>query len=106
MLNKQALYEKLVDDLDCSAAMAKQLVPQIMKLPEDLFAAFEEWFYSGKVPNLAVEGYTIADLQTIKPGLTVVGAFLTLEWIRRDKMRAIASLNQKEVLGTAAGRKY
>jgi hypothetical protein len=63
MINKKALRDRLVNDFDCKESQVDGVVEKIVKLAPDIAAAFEEWFNTGVIKEIEIEGYTVASLR-------------------------------------------
>lgn len=105
MLDKKIIRDRLVEDFDCKESQADTVVEKISRLAPDIYAAFESWFNTGVVKEIEVEGYTVASLRKKKKNMNIVGAYLTLDWLRREPEKAKYALNQPEVLNSAAAKK-
>jgi hypothetical protein len=97
MLDNKVVRERLIDDFDCKESQADGVVEKISKLAPDIYTAFESWFNTGVVKEIEVEGYTVAALRQKKKNLNIVGAYLTLDWLRREPEKAKYALNQPEI---------
>ena len=91
MIPTEKLLARL-EKLDCPPSQIRQVADKIQALPEDIYAAFEAWFATGELPDIQVEGQTVGGILKNHPERTVVGAFLALEWLRREPARAKALL--------------
>ena len=105
MLESKIIKDSLINDLDCKESQAAGVVEKITKLSPEIYQAFEEWFNTGKISEIEVEGYTVASLRAKKKQLNVVGAFLTLDWLKREPTKAKFALNQQELENSAITRK-
>lgn len=105
MLDNKVVRDRLIDDLDCKESQVDGVVERISKLAPDIYSAFEEWFNTGIVREIEVEGYTVASLRQKKKNLNVVGAYLTLDWLRKEPEKAKYALNQPEVINSIITRK-
>lgn len=105
MLDNKVIRDRLIDDLDCKESQVDGVVERISKLAPDIYSAFEEWFNTGIVREIEVEGYTVASLRQKKKNLNVVGAYLTLDWLRKEPEKAKYALNQPEVINSIITRK-
>ena len=105
MLERMTLRKRLVEDLDCRESQVDGVVTRVEALAPDIAAAFEEWFRTGAIKEVEVEGYTVAALRAKKKNLNVVGAYLTLDWLRREPEKAKRALERMEMEGSAV-RKF
>lgn len=97
MLDKKIVRDRLVDDFDCKESQADSVVEKICSMAPDIYEAFESWFDTGVVKEIEVEGYTIASLRQKKKNMNIVGAYLTLDWLRREPETAKFALAQPEI---------
>lgn len=104
MIEKALLRKRLIDDFDCRESQADGIVEQIGNLAPHIAAAFEEWFHTGVVKEIEVEGYTVASLREIRKNMNVIGAYLTLDWLSREPEKAKQGLAQKEFENSAVLR--
>ncbi len=105
MLDNKIVRERLLNDFDCKASQVDGVVDKISKMAPDIYAAFESWFNTGVIQEIEVEGYTVASLLATKKNLNIVGAYLTLDWLRREPQRAKLALSQPEIANSVITKK-
>lgn len=105
MLDNRIVRDRLVNDLDCKESQVDGIVEKIGKLAPDIYAAFEAWFNTGVIKEIEVGGYTVASLRRIKKNMNIVGAYLTLDWLRREPEKAKFALSQPEFANSAITKK-
>jgi hypothetical protein len=105
MLDNKVVRERLIDNFDCKESQADGVVEKISKLAPDIYAAFEAWFNTGVIKEIEVEGYTVASLREKKKNMNIIGAYLTLDWLRREPQQAKRALNEPVFLNSAVTRK-
>jgi hypothetical protein len=105
MLDARILHDRLVDDFDCKVSQVDGVVEKITKMAPDIYEAFESWFNTGAVKEIEVEGYTVASLRQKKKNINIIGAYLTLDWLRREPARAKFALNQPEIANSVVTKK-
>jgi hypothetical protein len=105
MLDNNIVRDRLINDFDCKAAQVDGVVDKINRMAPDIYAAFESWFNTGTVKEIKVEGYTVASLIAHKKNLNIVGAYLTLDWLRREPQRAKLALSQPEIANSVVTKK-
>ncbi|MCX7773552.1 MAG: hypothetical protein N2376_10630 [Clostridia bacterium] len=105
MLNNTVIRERLIDDFDCKESQVDGVVAKISRMAPDIYAAFESWFNTGVVKEIEVEGYTVASLRAKKRNMNIVGAYLTLDWLRREPDKAKFALSQPEILNSVITKK-
>lgn len=82
--------EKLARRTDAfGGEKADLLYGQFVQKPEFVREAVWQWIETGDEPKLEAEGYTIASLQE-KFGMNYAAAAFTIDWLRRDPIRAKA----------------
>jgi len=106
MLESKIIKDRLINELDCKASQADGVAEKIQKLSPEIYSAFEEWFNTGKISEIEVEGYTVASLRAKKKQMNAVGAFLTLDWLKREPEKAKFALEQQELGNSAVTRKF
>ena len=105
MLENKVVRERLVNDFDCKESQVDGVALKISKLAPDIYAAFESWFNTGVVKEIEVEGYTVASLRQKKKNMNIVGAYLTLDWLRREPQQAKFALSQPEFANSVITKK-
>lgn len=105
MLDTKNIRDRLVSDFDCKESQADGVVEKITKLAPDIYAAFEEWFNTGVVKEIEVEGYTVSSLRKLKKEMNIIGAYLTLDWLRREPHQAKSALSHQEFANSAVTRR-
>ncbi|MCL2442383.1 MAG: hypothetical protein FWD13_02835 [Treponema sp.] len=105
MLEKNALRTRLLDDFDCRENQVDGVVEKISALAPHIAAAFEEWYNTGLIKEIEVEGYNIASLRAKKKNMNIIGAYLTLDWLYREPEIAKRALEKVELVNSAVHRK-
>lgn len=105
MLDIKVIRDRLVEDFDCKESQVDSVVEKIIKLAPDIYDAFESWFNTGVVKEIEVEGYTVDSLLRKKKSMNIVGAYLTLDWLRREPEKAKFALNRLEFANSVVTRK-
>ena len=88
------MIEKLITEKNYDRAQTERLAPKIDALPEDIRSALEAWVETGETNSPEYGGYTAAEILKAQPQFTVLGAYLTLDWMRRDPKTAAAALKR------------
>jgi hypothetical protein len=92
-MDAQSLILRLVSEFGYPQAGAQLVAGKLASCSPELQAAFLEWWNTGHFSEIQVEGYTVQRLMTehhMKP----IAAFLTLDWLRREPQKALASLKK------------
>lgn len=82
----------LVEKKNYDRIQTERLAPKIDALPEDIKSALVKWIESGIVSSPDYHGYTVEKILKAKPGMTVLAAYLALDWIRKDPKTAIKAI--------------
>lgn len=105
MLNNKIVRDRLVNDFDCKESQVDGVVEKISKLAPDIYAAFESWLNTGVIKEVEVEGYTVSSIREKKKNMNIVGAYLTLDWLRREPQQAKFALGQPEFANSVITKK-
>ena len=100
-LQKKDLLIRLTTEFGYPMQGAEIIIPDILALQPSLKTLFEQWWQTGIVPNIEIEGYTIERLKA-EQGMNVIAAFLTLDWLIQEPADAMVSLrsgHDKIILG-------
>lgn len=73
--------------------MIEQTADKLENLEPEIRNAFEQWFLDGTIPTICLEGYTYQDLVKLY-GMKPVGAFITLDWLKREPEKAAKALEK------------
>ena len=60
---------------------------------EQIKDVFEQWHLDGAIPSITLEGYTFQTLVN-QFGMKPVGAFITLDWLKREPEKAARALEK------------
>lgn len=83
ILKEEAYPEYMIEQ---TANKLENLVPEIKDV-------FEQWHLDGAIPSITLEGYTYQDLVNFY-GMKPVGAFITLDWLKREPEKAARALEK------------
>lgn len=87
MIDEKKLKDYLIEKYDYPAFMVERTLEKVKKLDLEIYTELENWFESGKLSGIEVGGYTVKMLID-KYKMTEVGAFLTLDWLKREPEEA------------------
>lgn len=73
--------------------MIEQTADKVEDFESEIISAFEQWHLDGTIPSIALEGYTFQELVSLF-GMKPVGAFITLDWLKREPERASKALEK------------
>lgn len=71
--------------------MLEQTADKMENLEYEIREAFEKWYLDGTIPAIKLEGYSYQDLVN-QFGMKPVGAFITLDWLKREPEKAAKAL--------------
>ena len=92
MIDTKTVRDRLVDDFDYPEANVDMVVEKINAMSPDVYAAFEEWFNTGAIADVEVEGFNYASVKEKRAKMNPIAVYLTLDWLTREPVRAKASL--------------
>ena len=73
--------------------MIEQTADKIENLENEIKEVFEKWHLDGTFPTIKLEGYSFQDLVD-QFGMKPVGAFITLDWLKREPEKAARALER------------
>lgn len=88
------LINFLVENKNYDKTQTERLAPKIEALPQEIREALENWIETENVSSPEYSGYNVQKILELKPNMTVLSAYLTLDWIRKDPKTAIKAVNQ------------
>lgn len=93
MMDSQAIVTRLTSEYGYSVSGAQVVADKLHTCDQTILRAFKEWWETGELPELTVEGYSVSKL--IKEhNMKAPAAFLTLDWLLREPEKAKASLRK------------
>ena len=84
---------EILKEEDYPEYMIEQTANKLENLEPEIKIAFEQWHLNGTIPTITLEGYTYQDL-VILYGMKPVGAFITLDWLKREPDKAARALEK------------
>ena len=91
-MKAEDIIKILIEKKNYDRNQTERLAPKIDALPEDIKNALVKWVKDGTLSSPEYNGYTAEKILKAKPGMTVLGAFLSLDWIRKDPKTAIKAI--------------
>lgn len=91
MIDEKKLKDYLIEEYDYPAFMVEKTLEKVEKLDSEVYNELEKWFESGQLSDIEIGGYTVKTLID-KYKMTEVGAFLTLDWLKREPEEAKKAL--------------
>lgn len=73
--------------------MHEKTILKIKNFSEQVSSAFKQWIIDNNEPDITIEGYSykyLVNSMKMQP----VGAFITLDWLIRDPVKAKCALKQ------------
>lgn len=86
------IIQILIDEKNYDRVQTERLAPKIEALPVDIKDALVQWIESGNISSPEYYGYTVDKILKAKPGMTVLAAYLTLDWIKKDPKTAVKAV--------------
>lgn len=88
-----AVARRLTAEYGYSPGHAAQVAIKLERLQPAVREAFLTWWRTGDIPPLTVEGYTVQRLVE-EYKFVLPGAFLALDWLVREPVRALRALEE------------
>lgn len=88
----EEIIQILIKEKNYDKVQTERLAPKIEALPADIKDSLVNWIESGDVSSPEYSGYTVDKILKAKPGMTVLAAYLALDWIRKDPKTAIKAV--------------
>lgn len=92
-MQTQELLEKILTQFPTYQEQKETIDGKLNLLAPDIKNSLEEYFNTTTISNIQVEGYTLQKLME-KHGMNIVAAHLTLDWLRKEPIKAMASLKK------------
>ena len=92
-MDKHTIIDELSTKYGYDFRGAVIVANKLEKLNPQLASLFMQWRQDGVIPQIEIEGFTIPRLIT-EHDMKPIAAFLTLDWLLREPLRAIASLKK------------
>lgn len=91
-MKTEDIIKVLVEKKSYDKVQTERLVPKIDALPEDIKNSLVKWIENGTLSSPNYNGYTVEKILEAKPGMTVLAAYLALDWIRKEPETAIKAI--------------
>lgn len=92
----QEIQKVLVEDKNLDKAQVEKVSAKIEALPPDIREAFEKWVETDAVASPEYAGYDVNAIMKAQPHMTVLAAYLSLDWLRRDPVAAKRSIERSK----------
>lgn len=93
-MKAEQIIRILIEEKNYDKEQTERLAAKIDTLPDDIKSALENWVSTGDLSSPEYNGYTVEKILKEKPSMTVLTAYLTLDWIRKDPRSAIKALKR------------
>lgn len=93
-MNVQEIKKLLVEDKKLDAVQVERVSGKIEALTPDIREALENWLTTGTVASPEYAGYDVNAILKAQPRMNVLGAYLSLDWLRRDPVAAKKSIER------------
>ena len=94
MIDRKLLRDRLVNEFDYPDKAVDIVVDKINAMTPDVYAAFEEWFNTGKIVDMEIEGYDFASLKANEAKMNTIAIYLSFDWLVREPLKAKAALER------------
>lgn len=90
----QEMKKILVEDKKLDPIQVDKVSPKIEALDPEIRSALENWLVSDEIKSPVYNGYDVNAIMKAQPHLNVLGAYLCLDWLRRDPVSAKRSIER------------
>ena len=84
----QNIIKELVENKKLDKEQVERVSGKIEALSPDIREAFEKWIETDVIASPEYAGYDVNSILKAQPHLTVLAAYLSLDWLRRDPVAA------------------
>lgn len=97
----QEIKKALVENKKLDKIQVEKVSEKIEALSPDIREALEKWVETNTITSPIYAGYDVNAILKAQPHLTVLAAFLSLDWLRRDPVAAKKALEHtKHIIRT------
>jgi hypothetical protein len=93
MMQENELIPRLISEFGYPPNGAKLVADKLMNSSPEIQESFVQFWETGEVSLLTVEGYSVSSLGE-EHGMNPIAGFLTLDWLIREPEKAKASLRR------------
>lgn len=83
------IINSLVEQKGYDRELLESVADKIEGFSEDIRAAFEKWIETDEITSPEYSCYTVEKILKIDSNMTVLSAYLNLDWVRREPTEAI-----------------
>lgn len=91
-MNTENIISFLIREKNYDKIQTERLSSKIDNLPDDIKASLIKWIENDEMTSPEYNGYTVNRILQAKPELTVLAAYLALDWVRKDPNTAIKAI--------------
>jgi hypothetical protein len=93
-ISKENLLERITTEFDYPLPRAESATKKLLDLQPQLKSEFEQWWHTGQLPTIEIEGYTVQRLMTERE-MNPIAAILALDWLIREPEFAKESFQRR-----------
>ena len=93
-MDTMAIKKTLIEKFKYDEKQVEQVTSKIDNLSSDIKEALENWIMTEQIASPMFNGYDVNMVLEKKKELTILGAFLFLDWLRREPEIAIKALEK------------
>ncbi len=83
-MTTQEIVKELVENKKLDKVQVERVAGKIEALSPDIREAFEKWIKTDTIASPEYAGHDVNSILKAQPHLTVLAAYLSLDWLRRD----------------------
>ena len=88
----QNIIKELVENKELDKVQVERVSGKIEALSPDIREALEKWIETDTIASPEYAGHDVNSILKAQPHLTVLAAYLSLDWLRRDPVAAKNSI--------------
>lgn len=92
-MTSKEIIEKLINEKGYDRQQTERLEEKIDRLSPDIRASLENWIETGSLESPEYEGYNVEKILKKQP-YKEIGAFIMLDWLKRNPEEALKALNR------------
>lgn len=92
-MKAENIIKILVEEKKYDKVQTERLSAKIDALSDDIKLSLENWIKYDTISSPEYSGYNVQKILTKNPNMTVLAAFLALDWIKKDPKTAIKALS-------------
>lgn len=93
-MTAERIIQILIEEKNYDRQQTERLATKIDALGDEIRSALVKWVESGEISSPEYHGYTVERILKEKPNMTVLGAFLSLDWIYKDPEKALKAMKK------------